>query len=169
MSSCLHILEFAAYQKVVLLTLYAHYTGNFDDLTRRLNFILHCQKPSWEKAAKQIKERYANILSLDEESVVLLFSYNFLAFRRYDPEMDGRVILAKVDCTQEADLCRKYVPSYLIFFHLDFFICYSIRHSLESSVSSLTYSHNFPLQMISRNHIQGYPSIRIFRQGSDLR
>ncbi|KAG2263102.1 hypothetical protein Bca52824_070181 [Brassica carinata] len=58
-------------------------------------------KPSWEKAANQIKERY-------------------------DPEMDGRVILAKVDCTQEADLCRK-------------------------------------------NHIQGYPSIRIFRQGSDLR
>ncbi|CAH8336967.1 unnamed protein product [Eruca vesicaria subsp. sativa] len=58
-------------------------------------------KPSWEKAAKQIKERY-------------------------DPEMDGRVILAKVDCTQEADLCRK-------------------------------------------NHIQGYPSIRIFRQGSDLK
>ncbi|CAF2245267.1 hypothetical protein BRARA_H01526 [Brassica rapa] len=58
-------------------------------------------KPSWEKAANQIKERY-------------------------DPEMDGRVILAKVDCTQEADLCR-------------------------------------------RNHIQGYPSIRIFRKGSDLR
>ncbi|KAL0754402.1 hypothetical protein Bca101_092070 [Brassica carinata] len=61
----------------------------------------HFQKPSWEKAANQIKERY-------------------------DPEMDGRVILAKVDCTQEADLCR-------------------------------------------RNHIQGYPSIRIFRKGSDLR
>jgi thiol-disulfide isomerase/thioredoxin len=58
-------------------------------------------KPSWEKAAKQIKERY-------------------------DPEMDGRVILAKVDCTQEGDLCR-------------------------------------------RNHIQGYPSIRIFRKGSDLK
>ncbi|KAL2985020.1 hypothetical protein AAZX31_12G125600 [Glycine max] len=45
---------------------------------------------------------------------------------RYDPEMDGRIILAKVDCTQEGDLCR-------------------------------------------RNHIQGYPSIRIFRKGSDLR
>ncbi|CAN8326078.1 unnamed protein product [Cochlearia groenlandica] len=56
-------------------------------------------KPSWEKASKQIRERY-------------------------DIEMDGRVILAKVDCTQEADLCR-------------------------------------------RNHIQGYPSIRIFRKGSD--
>ncbi|XP_057457365.1 protein disulfide-isomerase 5-4-like [Lotus japonicus] len=58
-------------------------------------------KPSWEKAAKATKERY-------------------------DPEIDGRILLAKVDCTQEADLCR-------------------------------------------RNHIQGYPSIRIFRKGSDLR
>ncbi|XP_020228828.1 protein disulfide-isomerase 5-4 [Cajanus cajan] len=62
-----------------------------------------CQrlKPSWEKAAKILKERY-------------------------DPEIDGRIILAKVDCTQEGDLCR-------------------------------------------RNHIQGYPSIRIFRKGSDVR
>ncbi|XP_058092838.1 protein disulfide isomerase-like 5-4 [Magnolia sinica] len=58
-------------------------------------------KPSWEKAAKIIRERY-------------------------DPEMDGRIILAKVDCTEEGDLCR-------------------------------------------RNHIQGYPSIRIFRKGSDIR
>ncbi|KAL6196366.1 hypothetical protein ACLB2K_031981 [Fragaria x ananassa] len=58
-------------------------------------------KPSWEKAAKITRERY-------------------------DPEIDGRILLAKVDCTQEADLCR-------------------------------------------RNHIQGYPSIRIFRRGSDLR
>lgn len=58
-------------------------------------------KPSWEKAAKIIRERY-------------------------DPEMDGRILMAKVDCTEEVDLCR-------------------------------------------RNHIQGYPSIRIFRKGSDLR
>ncbi|KAK4746359.1 hypothetical protein SAY87_012671 [Trapa incisa] len=58
-------------------------------------------KPSWEKAAKIIRERY-------------------------NPEIDGRIILAKVDCTEEGDLCR-------------------------------------------RNHIQGYPSIRIFRKGSDLR
>ncbi|CAN0901066.1 Protein disulfide-isomerase 5-4 [Linum grandiflorum] len=58
-------------------------------------------KPSWEKAAKIIAERY-------------------------DPETDGRIILAKVDCTEEGELCR-------------------------------------------RNHIQGYPSIRIFRKGSDLR
>ncbi|XP_073281308.1 protein disulfide isomerase-like 5-4 [Primulina huaijiensis] len=58
-------------------------------------------KPSWEKAAKIIKERY-------------------------DPEIDGRIIMGKVDCTEEIDLCR-------------------------------------------RNHIQGYPSIRIFRKGSDVK
>ncbi|PRQ31652.1 putative thioredoxin-like, endoplasmic reticulum vesicle transporter [Rosa chinensis] len=60
-------------------------------------------KPSWEKAAKIMRE-----------SLI------------YDPEIDGRILLAKVDCTEEGDLCR-------------------------------------------RNHIQGYPSIRIFRKGSDLR
>ncbi|KAH9308015.1 hypothetical protein KI387_035926, partial [Taxus chinensis] len=58
-------------------------------------------KPSWEKAAKIIKERY-------------------------DPEMDRRILLGKVDCTDEIDLCR-------------------------------------------RHHIQGYPSIRIFRKGNDVR
>ncbi|KAL8172449.1 hypothetical protein V2J09_024253 [Rumex salicifolius] len=57
-------------------------------------------KPSWEKAAKIIREKY-------------------------DPEMDGRISLGKVDCTVEGDLCR-------------------------------------------RNHIQGYPSIRIFRKGTDI-
>ncbi|KAM7504143.1 hypothetical protein LguiB_003047 [Lonicera macranthoides] len=58
-------------------------------------------KPSWEKAAKIIRERY-------------------------DPEMDGRILLGKVDCTEEVDLCRSH-------------------------------------------HIQGYPSIRIFRKGSDVK
>ncbi|XP_051125680.1 protein disulfide isomerase-like 5-4 isoform X2 [Andrographis paniculata] len=58
-------------------------------------------KPSWEKAAKIIRERH-------------------------DPEMDGRILLAKVDCTVEVGLCK-------------------------------------------RNHIQGFPSIRIFRKGSDVR
>ncbi|KAH7544328.1 hypothetical protein ACOSP7_030489 [Xanthoceras sorbifolium] len=58
-------------------------------------------KPSWEKAAKILKERY-------------------------DPELDGRILLGKVDCTEEGELCR-------------------------------------------RNHIQAYPSIRIFRKGSDVR
>lgn len=58
-------------------------------------------KPSWEKAAKIIRERH-------------------------DPEADGRILLGKVDCTQEPDLCR-------------------------------------------RHHIQGYPSIRIFRKGNDVK
>lgn len=58
-------------------------------------------KPSWEKTAKIIRERY-------------------------DPEMDGRILIGKVDCTEEAELCRSH-------------------------------------------HIQGYPSIRIFRKGSDVK
>ncbi|WCJ37862.1 Protein disulfide-isomerase 5-3 [Euphorbia peplus] len=58
-------------------------------------------KPSWETAAKMLRERY-------------------------DPQMDGRILLGSVDCTQEAELCK-------------------------------------------RHHIQGYPSIRIFRKGSDLK
>ncbi|KAF5196836.1 disulfide isomerase-like 5-4, partial [Thalictrum thalictroides] len=58
-------------------------------------------KPSWEKTSQIIRERY-------------------------DPDLDGRILLAKVDCTVEAELCR-------------------------------------------RNHIQGYPSIRIFRKGSDVK
>ncbi|KAE8675218.1 Protein disulfide isomerase-like 5-4 [Hibiscus syriacus] len=62
---------------------------------------LNPTRPSWEKTANIIKERY-------------------------DPESDGRILLAKVDCTVEVDLCK-------------------------------------------RHHIQGYPSIRIFRKGSDLR
>ncbi|WVZ04237.1 hypothetical protein V8G54_025043 [Vigna mungo] len=87
-------------------------THNFDNYVHQfpitvVNFYAPwcswCQrlKPAWEKTAKIMKERY-------------------------DPEIDGRIILAKVDCTLEADLCR-------------------------------------------RNHIQGYPSIRIFRRGSDVR
>ncbi|CAM8989782.1 unnamed protein product [Rhodiola kirilowii] len=58
-------------------------------------------RPAWEKAAKIIRERY-------------------------DPEMDGRIMIGKVDCTEQNGLCK-------------------------------------------RNHIQGYPSIRIFRNGSDVR
>ncbi|CAI0436500.1 unnamed protein product [Linum tenue] len=30
-----------------------------------------------------------------------------LIFNRYDPETDGRIILAKVDCTEEGELCRR--------------------------------------------------------------
>jgi hypothetical protein len=59
------------------------------------------QKPSWERAAQIMAERY-------------------------NPETDGRILLAKVDCTQNQALCREH-------------------------------------------HIQGYPSIRIFRKGHDLR
>ncbi|KAJ8483615.1 hypothetical protein OPV22_016100 [Ensete ventricosum] len=58
-------------------------------------------KPSWARAAKIIKERY-------------------------DPKIDGRILLGKVDCTREGELCR-------------------------------------------RHHIQGYPSIRIFMKGSDVK
>ncbi|XP_010538045.1 PREDICTED: protein disulfide-isomerase 5-4 [Tarenaya hassleriana] len=87
-------------------------SNNFDEFSHQYSVLVvnfyapwcywsNLLKPSWEKAAKQIKERY-------------------------DPELDGRVILGKVDCTQEADLCR-------------------------------------------RHHIQGYPSIRIFRKGNDVR
>ncbi|KAE8733575.1 Thioredoxin domain-containing protein, putative isoform 2 [Hibiscus syriacus] len=39
-------------------------------------------KPSWEKTAKIMKERY-------------------------DPETDGRILLAEVDCTEEVDLCGR--------------------------------------------------------------
>ncbi|KAK1407044.1 hypothetical protein QVD17_38654 [Tagetes erecta] len=56
-------------------------------------------KPSWEKAAKIIRERH-------------------------DPEKDGRILMGSVDCTIERDLCLSH-------------------------------------------HIQGYPSIRIFRSGSN--
>lgn len=34
----------------------------------------------------------------------------FFILCRYDPEMDGRILLGKVDCTEEADLCRRFVP-----------------------------------------------------------
>ncbi|KAL6999229.1 Protein disulfide-isomerase 5-4 [Sarracenia purpurea var. burkii] len=70
-------------------------------------------KPSWEKAAKIIRERFCQ-----KSDTKLIF--------RYDPAVDGRILLGKVDCTEEIDLCR-------------------------------------------RHHIQGYPSIRIFRKGSDVR
>ncbi|KAI3702962.1 hypothetical protein L6452_28716 [Arctium lappa] len=57
-------------------------------------------KPAWEKTAKVMRQRY-------------------------HPEHDGRIIVGSVDCTKEADLCK-------------------------------------------RHHIQGYPSIRIYRKGTDV-
>ncbi|KAH9803436.1 protein disulfide-isomerase 5-3 [Citrus sinensis] len=66
----------------------------------------------------------------DDDSVEgshMLTANNFDSYsHEYDPEMDGRILLAKVDCTEEVELCR-------------------------------------------RHHIQAYPSIRIFRKGSDVR
>ncbi|KAK8983416.1 hypothetical protein V6N11_073833 [Hibiscus sabdariffa] len=67
---------------------------------------------------------------VNEETVEGAVPLNVISFdklsRQYDPETDGRILLAKVDCTLEVDLCKSH-------------------------------------------HIQGYPSIRIFRKGSDLR
>ncbi|KAH9651475.1 protein disulfide-isomerase 5-3 [Citrus sinensis] len=66
----------------------------------------------------------------DDDSVEgshMVTANNFDSYsHEYDPEMDGRILLAKVDCTEEVELCR-------------------------------------------RHHIQAYPSIRIFRKGSDVR
>ncbi|KAH1222682.1 Protein disulfide-isomerase 5-4 [Glycine max] len=79
-----------------------------------------------EPAANSIKHDN----EVNEESVegsVVLTTQNFDKYaHQYDPEMDGRIILGRVDCTEDGDLCRSH-------------------------------------------HIQGYPSIRIFRKGSDVR
>ncbi|KAL5151707.1 Protein disulfide-isomerase 5-4 [Glycine soja] len=79
-----------------------------------------------EPAANSIKHDN----EVNEESVegsVVLKTQNFDKYaHQYDPEMDGRIILGRVDCTEDGDLCRSH-------------------------------------------HIQGYPSIRIFRKGSDVR
>ncbi|KAJ0590837.1 putative RNA recognition motif domain, nucleotide-binding alpha-beta plait domain superfamily [Helianthus annuus] len=58
-------------------------------------------KPSWEKEAKIIRERH-------------------------NPTTDGRILLGKVDCANEQNLCK-------------------------------------------RHHVQGYPSIRIFRRGNGIK
>ncbi|CAN1242829.1 Protein disulfide-isomerase 5-4 [Linum perenne] len=42
---------------------------------------------------------WSNRLALKSPIALFLF--------RYDPDIDGRIILAKVDCTQEGDLCRR--------------------------------------------------------------
>ncbi|KAK8615145.1 hypothetical protein V6N13_068929 [Hibiscus sabdariffa] len=71
-------------------------------------------RPSWEKAAKIIRDR-SEYTSFSPHGINV-----------FNPETDGRILLGKVDCTLDFELC-------------------------------------------SRHHIQGYPSIRIFRKGSDLR
>jgi hypothetical protein len=92
---------------------------------------LYFQRPSWEKAAKIIRERYSTFFCFSHflETAVWKF-YPFISLInfvtnsaslywfsvffctisflfRYDPEMDGRIFLGKVDCTQEGDLCRR--------------------------------------------------------------
>ncbi|XP_044507286.1 protein disulfide-isomerase 5-3-like isoform X2 [Mangifera indica] len=79
--------------------------SNFDDFSHQypvlvVNFFApwcywsNRLKPSWEKTAQIIRDRY-------------------------DPEMDGRILLVKVDCTEEVDLCRRHhvqaYPSIRIF------------------------------------------------------
>ncbi|KAH9792917.1 protein disulfide isomerase-like 5-4 [Citrus sinensis] len=71
----------------------------------------------------QILETIMGESSQNNERKVFFPSLNSFL---YDPEMDGRILLAKFDCTEEVELCR-------------------------------------------RHHIQAYPSIRIFRKGSDVR
>ncbi|KAK1308423.1 Protein disulfide isomerase-like 5-4 [Acorus calamus] len=81
---------------------FSHQVSNFGcQLFAPWCFWSNRMKPSWEKAAKIIKERY-------------------------DPDVDGRIIMGKVDCTEQSELCRSH-------------------------------------------HIQGYPTVRIFRKGSDVR
>nr|GMD68882.1 universal stress protein A-like protein [Ipomoea batatas] len=55
----------------------------------------------------------ANAIKHDEdvdytEGSISLTGRNFdRVAHRYDPEMDGRILLRKVDCTEEVDLCRR--------------------------------------------------------------
>ncbi|KAG6532377.1 hypothetical protein ZIOFF_006217 [Zingiber officinale] len=71
--------------------------------------------------------KHGDDIEEDSEGSDSLTLENFEKYsHRYDPEMDGRILLGKVDCTQEPGLCR-------------------------------------------RHHIQGYPSIRIFRKGNDVK
>ncbi|QCD87347.1 protein disulfide-isomerase A1 [Vigna unguiculata] len=84
-----------------------------------------------------------------------------IMIERYDPEIDGRIILAKVDCTLEADLCRRKLtditPSKIIS-DVDF------RKSKYMTFGN----QNISLEVnFRKHHVEGYPSIRVFREGSD--
>lgn len=91
---------------------------------RSLKYFCTFQKPSWEKAAKIMKERSGSIsfayLAVALELLgawsskfwnkvvrMLIEILTRKLFFRYDPEMDGRILLGKVDCTQEHELCRR--------------------------------------------------------------
>ncbi|KAJ9568008.1 hypothetical protein OSB04_003974 [Centaurea solstitialis] len=94
-------------------------------------------KPSWERAARIIRERSKLLPNayVSQEQIlfcelctfflVLSFIPYFVCITRHNRLGDGSILLGKVDCTEEIELCRSH-------------------------------------------HIQGYPSIRIFRKGSDV-
>ncbi|XP_038981869.1 protein disulfide isomerase-like 5-4 isoform X4 [Phoenix dactylifera] len=102
-------------------------------------------KPSWERTAKIMRQRY-------------------------DPEMDGRILLGKVDCTEEGGLCRR-LPILLL----------GITSCKKGFVHNQRLRNSFPFKYradmlldappkhLQRHHIQGYPSIRIFRRGNDIK
>lgn len=69
---------------------------------------------------------------------------SFSTFSRYDPDIDGRIILGKVDCTQEGDLCRRYVLNFASKCQADFLYC----NGLESSLVELFHSYELMDQWI---------------------
>ena len=124
------------------------------------------QKPSWEKTAKIIKERYfnfyrvcliprnytlesllchllcliGNYLSISLLIWCLICTIAFLC--RYDPEMDGRIILGRVDCTEDGDLCRRYPfsknsISSTLFFPFSFLSCFFFHNLRELNSSKI--------------------------------
>ncbi|KAL8098587.1 hypothetical protein AgCh_031388 [Apium graveolens] len=107
--------------------------------TNRLNITKEIRKYSIDQNLQRTRSGFENgpylraIKHDDEidveytEGAISLNARNFeKASHLYDPDMDGRILVGKVDCTEEIELCK-------------------------------------------RNNIQGYPSIRIFRKGSDGR
>lgn len=93
------------------------------------------QKPSWEKAAKIIRERLNSccilffldwkydrvhsILYIVKMDIILILFHSKAHLQivfRYDPEFDGRILLGKVDCTEEVELCRRYFLIKLLLF-----------------------------------------------------
>lgn len=95
------------------------------------------QKPSWEKAAMIMRERYMLLFMyllyawwwVDDKIhntiywPYLVYGYNFHHFIvlychfyvRHDPEADGRILMGKVDCTVQVDLCRRYFSTISFF------------------------------------------------------
>lgn len=40
-------------------------------------------------------------------SSILCLEAHMQFYFRYDPEIDGRILMGKVDCTEEVDLCKR--------------------------------------------------------------